>query len=55
MREARDKLSAEIAGMGYDELTHWLRTHQYPQPVLKRLGEMAVRQADAAAHATPRR
>lgn len=48
MRQARDKLSAEIEGMGYDELVRWLRSRRYTDPVLQRLAEKAARQADAA-------
>jgi hypothetical protein len=49
MRQARDRLSAEIEGMSYDELVQWLRGHRYTDPVLQRLAEKAVQQADAAA------
>jgi hypothetical protein len=48
MREARDKLSAEIEGMSYDELVRWLRSRRYADPVLQRLAEKAAQQADAA-------
>jgi hypothetical protein len=48
MREARDRLSAEIADMSYGELTHWLRTHRYSDPILQRLAEKADQGADAA-------
>jgi hypothetical protein len=48
MRQARDRLSAEIAGMSYDELVKWLRTHRYGDPVLQSLAEKAAQQADAA-------
>lgn len=48
MRDARDKLSAEIMAMSYDELTKWLRRHRYSDPVLQRLAERAAHQADAA-------
>ena len=34
MRQIRDRLSAEIADMNYDELTQWLRAHQYSDPFL---------------------
>ena len=47
MRQARDKLSAEIQGMSYDELARWLRGHRYADPVLQRLAERAAQQADA--------
>ena len=48
MRQARDKLSAEIEGMSYDELARWLRSRRYTDPVLRRLAEKAAQQADAA-------
>jgi N-acetylglucosamine kinase-like BadF-type ATPase len=48
MRQVRDKLSAEIEGMSYDELVRWLRSRRYTDPVLQRLAEKAARQADAA-------
>jgi len=48
IREIRDKLSSEIAEMSYDELSRWLRSHRYSDPVLQRLAEKAVQQTDAA-------
>ncbi len=39
MRQIRDRLSTEIAGMSYDELAQWLRAHQYSDPFLQRLAE----------------
>jgi hypothetical protein len=48
MRQARDKLSAEIEGMTYDELLQWLRSRRYTDPVLQRLANKAAQQADAA-------
>ena len=47
MRQTRDKLSAEIADMNYDELAQWLRSHQYSDPVLQRLAEKAAPKSDA--------
>ena len=47
MRQIRDRLSAEIADMSYDELSQWLREHQYSDPFLRRLAEKAAQQADA--------
>ena len=44
MRQARDRISAEIAEMSYDELARWLRSHQYSDPLLQRLSEKAARQ-----------
>lgn len=48
MREARDRLSAEIADMSYDRLVQWLRAHRYSDPTLQLLAEKAARQAKAA-------
>lgn len=48
MRQARDRLSAEIGGMSYDELVRWLRGHRYTDPNLQRLAEKAAQQAAAA-------
>jgi len=48
MRQARDKLSAEIEGMTYDELVQWLRSYRYTDPVLQRIAEKPAQQADAA-------
>ena len=55
MRQIRDRLSAEIADMTYDELAQWLRAHQYSDPFLQRLAEKAAQQADAADDASRRR
>ena len=44
MRQARDKLSAEIEGMSYDELVKWLRVHRYADPLLQSLAEKAAQQ-----------
>jgi hypothetical protein len=54
MRQARDRLSAEIAGMSYDELVSWLRSHRYADPRLQRLAEKAAQQASAALAAAAR-
>ena len=48
MRQARDRLSAEIENLSYDELIKWLRVHPYTDPLLQRLAEKAAQQADAA-------
>jgi len=48
MRQARDRLSAEIKDMSYAELVTWLRTRQYADPLLRQLAEKAAQQADAA-------
>lgn len=45
MRQARDRLSAEIEGMSYDEMVRWFRGHRYTDPVLQGLAEKAAQQA----------
>lgn len=55
MRQARDRLSTEIADMTYGELVAWLRTHRYEDPLLQRLAEKAAQQVAAAGAAAPRR
>jgi hypothetical protein len=55
MRQIRDKLSAEIAEMSYDELAQWLRSHEYSDPFLQRLAEKASQQADVAEPSRSRR
>lgn len=37
MREIRDRIGAEIAGMNHAELRQWFRAHRYSDPVLRRL------------------
>ena len=48
MRQIRDRFSAEIADMSYDELVNWLRVQRYSDPVLQGLAERAAQRADAA-------
>jgi hypothetical protein len=48
MRQARDKLSAELEGKTFEEMLKWLRSRRYADPVLQRLAEKAAQQADAA-------
>ena len=48
MCEARDRLSAEIEGMTYDEMLRWIRSRRYTDHVLQRLADKAAQQADAA-------
>ena len=55
MRQIRDRLSAEIADMTYDELAEWLQAHQYSDPFLQRLAEKTAQQADGADDALRRR
>ena len=45
MRKIRDQISAEIAGMSDDELSRWLRSRQYSDPVVRRLASGAKRPA----------
>ena len=39
MRESRDKLSAEIAHLSYDDLVKWMRGRRYSDPLLERLAQ----------------
>ena len=48
MRQTRERLSAEIGDMSYEELVKWLRAHRYADPLLQRLAEKAAQQALAA-------
>ena len=48
MREARDKLSADIEGMSFEEMLRWLRSRRYTDPVLQRLADKAAQQSDSA-------
>jgi hypothetical protein len=53
MRAARDKMSAEIAGMSIEEELRWLAAQQLADPVLERLRGRAAQHAlaaDGAAH-----
>ena len=52
MRQARDRLSEEIADMSYDDLVSWLRGHRYVDLRLQRLAEKAAQQATTAALAS---
>lgn len=45
MRQARDKISAEIAEMSYETLAEYLRAHRYEDPLLQRLAQMAAQRA----------
>ena len=46
-REIRDKLSAEIEGMGYEELSKWLTARRYSDPLLQLLADKAAQQRHA--------
>ncbi len=48
MREARDKVSAEIEGMTLEEELQWLASQELQDPLLRRLRERAAQQADAS-------
>jgi hypothetical protein len=47
MREIRDRLSEELAGMSYEEIATWLRSHRYSDPLLQRLADKAAHRSDA--------
>lgn len=51
MRQARDRLSTEIADMSYEELVKWLRAHRYTDPLLQHLAEKVIAQQCAPADA----
>ena len=55
MRQIRDRLSKEIAGMNHEEIIRWLRSQRYSDPFLQRLAEKAAQQGDAADATSPRR
>jgi len=48
MRSARDKISAQIEEMTLEEELKWLASQEVADPLLRRLRERAVQQADAA-------
>jgi hypothetical protein len=48
MREARDRISAEIEGMTLEEELKWLASQDLQDPLLRRLRDRAAQQADAA-------
>ena len=52
MREARDKISAEIEGMTLEEELKWLASQELRDPMLRRLRDRAVQQAAAPGAAT---
>lgn len=54
MRAARDKMSAEIAGMSIEEELRWLAAQQLADPVLERLRVRAAEHALAAEGAVHR-
>ena len=46
MREVRDRISAELAGMSGEELRRWFDSREYSDPILRRLARGAKRQAN---------
>jgi hypothetical protein len=52
MRQARDRLNAEIGHKSYEDIVCWLRSYRYSDPFLRRLAGRAAQQADAAADAS---
>lgn len=55
IRQIRDRLSKEIAGMNHEELIRWLRLQRYSDPFLQQIADKAAQQGDPAATASPRR
>ncbi len=49
MRQARDRLNAEIGHKSYEDIVRWLRWCRYSDPFLRRLAERAAQQAHPAA------
>lgn len=43
MREVRDRIGEEIAGMNHAELRRWFRARRYSDPVLQRLASRGDR------------
>lgn len=54
MREIRDGISAEIAGMSGEELRRWFNSREYSDPILRRLASGAKRQANRAGESLKR-
>lgn len=52
MREARDRISSEIAGLSYDEKVDYFRNHRFSDPGLQRLADRAKAKAAEVAAAT---
>jgi hypothetical protein len=55
MRQIRDRLSKEIAGMNHAEIIRWLRSQRYSDPFLQRIADKAAQQGDAVDAASPHR
>lgn len=55
MRSIRAELSSQIEGMTLEEQLEWLAAQELEDPVLRRLREKALRQADATDDAARRR
>ena len=54
MRSARDRISAQIEGMSWEEELEWLASQEIADPFLKRLRDRAA-QHPVAADGTSRR
>jgi len=48
MRLIRDRISAEIQDMSYEELARWLRSHRFSDRYLQRLADRASHPAGGA-------
>ena len=44
MREARDRISVEIAGMNHDDLMRWVHSYRYSDPLL---ADLATRPSES--------
>jgi len=55
MRQIRDRLSEEIAGMNHEEIIRWLRSQRYSDPFLQRIAEKAAQHLAPADADKPRR
>jgi spore coat protein CotF len=55
MRHVRDSLSREIEGLNHEQLTRWLRSHNYTHPFLRRLAQRVAQEEESVDNASPRR
>jgi len=55
MRSARDRISAQIEGMSWEEELEWLASQEITDPFLKRLRDRAAQQPVAPDGASRRR
>ena len=44
MRQAREKISEEIADMSHEELVRYFRSHKYSDPFLQKIADDAKRE-----------